>query len=198
MVGSVFLKDFDFHWEERKILSRIGWKKNASAASSNLLRVLHEAEMRLPNLLEPKAVYALVTPEEFSGQGIFERAVLIALCVVTIGSSLEEEAGKSFREGNTLQGLVLDAFGSEAVVQAVRRTDRKIEEEARRRELWPSKRFCPGDRGWPLEEQKFLFSKVDAGTIGVSLNDSCMMVPRKSNSFRVNFYPERSLTTRRF
>jgi len=33
--------------------------------------------------------------------------------------------------------------------------------------------------------------------IGVKLNDSCMMIPRKSNSFRINFYADRTLTTRR-
>jgi len=38
---------------------------------------------------------------------------------------------------------------------------------------------------------------VDAAAAGIRLNDSCMMIPRKSNSFRINLYADRALTTRR-
>jgi cobalamin-dependent methionine synthase I len=63
--------------------------------------------------------------------------------------------------------------------------------------LWPSKRYAPGYRGWHLSDQAFLFRMVGADAIGVRLTDSFMMVPRKSYSFRINFYREKRLTTRK-
>jgi len=38
---------------------------------------------------------------------------------------------------------------------------------------------------------------VAASEIGVRLTDSCMMVPRKSGTFRINFYADQTLITRR-
>jgi hypothetical protein len=38
----------------------------------------------------------------------------------------------------------------------------------------------PGYLDWPLTDQRLIFSLLPAESIGVALNDSCMMVPRKS------------------
>jgi len=64
--------------------------------------------------------------------------------------------------------------------------------------LWPSKRFSPGYKKWKLDEQRFIFDILPAQDIGVRLHqESWMMIPRKSVSFRLNFYPDKSLTTRK-
>ncbi|MCJ7564103.1 MAG: hypothetical protein MUP52_05880 [Candidatus Aminicenantes bacterium] len=197
MAEQIILADFDFRWDEGKVLVRLGSRNGLRSAAPSLLALLKDTESRLPALLAPKAAYTIIRHEETNGNRIFDKAVMVALGVVTIGPALEAEIETAFKEGDMLKGLILDAFGTDAIVQVFKQAERRIVEEALRRGLWPSKRFSPGYRGWPLEEQKFLFQKVDAASIGVRLNDSCMMIPRKSNSFRINFYADRSFTTRR-
>jgi len=197
MTEQIILADFDFRWDEGKVLVRLGSRNGLRSAAPSLLALLKDTESRLPALLAPKAAYTIIRHEETNGNRIFDKAVMVALGVVTIGPALEAEIETAFKEGDMLKGLILDAFGTDAIVQVFKQAERRIVEEALRRGLWPSKRFSPGYRGWPLEEQKFLFQKVDAASIGVRLNDFCMMIPRKSNSFRINFYADRNLTTRR-
>jgi hypothetical protein len=196
--GQVFLSDIPLRWDENHILIRVGWRKGRASASPALLQTLAEVEKQVPALIAPRSVYTVLEYAETNGHPIFGRAVKVALGVSTIGPALEEECAREFRDGDMLRGLVLDAFGTAAVVQMFQAAERRIVAEARSQGLWPSKRFSPGYRGWPLEEQRFVFSRVDAAAIGVRLNDSCMMIPRKSNSYRINFYADRNLTTRRF
>jgi hypothetical protein len=97
-----------------------------------------------------------------------------------------------------MKGLVLDAIGSEAVEQVARQTDTILCKKAQDMDLWPSKRFSPGYKAWDIEEQRYVFRVIPGEDIGVTLNKSCMMIPRKSVSFRINFYETRELSTRSF
>ena len=193
---STVLTEFPFAWDPLKILIRIGVKDGLRGAPPQIARVFEETIKDVGDLLDPGAVWTEIPGSETNGHPVFAGAVEVALGVATIGPRLEEECEREFRDGDLLRGLVLDALGSSAVVQVFRDIERRIVADALRRGLWPSRRFSPGYRGWPLEEQRFLFSKVDAAAIGVRLNESCMMIPRKSNSFRINLYADRALTTR--
>ena len=190
------LRDFAFHWDPQKILIRLGGKAGPREPSPLITRVFEEIRAEVGALLDPGAALSVIPAAETNGHPIFDKAVEVALGVVTIGPRLEGECEREFRDGDFLRGLILDAFGSSAVVQVFRAVENRIVAESLARGLWPSRRFSPGYRGWPLEEQRFLFSKVDAAAIGVRLTDSWMMVPRKSNSFRINLHANRSETTR--
>jgi len=197
MNESTIVDDFTYRWDLEKICIRLGSRRGLRPTPPSLIGQLEELEKILPELLRPRAAYTIIDRAETNGHPIFDQAVKVALGLSTIGPSLETEVERAFREGDPLKGLILDAFGSEAIVQTFRQIERRIVDDALRLGLWPSKRFSPGYKGWPLEEQRFLFSRVDAAAVGVRLNDACMMIPRKSNSFRINFYAERSLSTRR-
>ena len=192
------LSELVFVWDPLKILIRLGAKPGVRKDSPPLLQAFEDAKSRVPDLLAPGAALSVIPGSETNGHPVFARAVRVVLGVVTIGPRLEEECERAFGDGDLLRGLVLDAFGSSAVVQVFQAVEKRIVADARQQGLWPSRRFSPGYRGWPLEEQRFLFSKVDGASIGVRLNDSCMMIPRKSNSFRINQYDDRKLTTRPF
>ena len=197
MSEQILLSEFAFRWDENHILIRVGSKRGRDSASPVLLRMLKDVEPQVRALIAPRSVFAILPYAEMNGHPIFESAVQVALGVGTIGEALEEEVERQFRDGDMLRGLLLDAYGTAAVVQIFKAVEKRIVAEALARGLWPSRRFSPGYRGWPLEEQRFLFSRVDAAAAGVRLNESCMMIPRKSTSFRINFYADRSLTTRR-
>ena len=191
------LTEFEFTWDPLKILIRLGVKDGLRGASPQISGVFQDTIRDVGSLLDPGAAWTLIPGSEANGHPIFAGAVEIALGVLTIGPRLEEECARELGDGDLLRGLILDALGSSAVVQVFRAVERRIVAEGLARGFWPSRRYSPGYRDWPLEEQRFLFSKVDAAAIGVRLNESCMMIPRKSNSFRINLYADRKLTTRR-
>ena len=93
--------------------------------------------------------------------------------------------------------MILDALGSEAVEEVAIQSDQILAEKARDMNLWASKRYSPGYGRWDIREQRYVFQILPGQDIKVSLNESCMMVPRKSISFRINFYKEKNLSTRK-
>lgn len=182
-----YLENFTVDIEERKILRFLGLKKKNPEIADSLKKIIEEERQRLPYLLTAKAVYGLFEYGETDGHPIFQNALKVVLCICTIGPKLEEESARLIRENEILRGLVLDAFGSEAAEEVAKQAYSFIAQEARSMNLWPTKRFSPGYGKWELQAQRFIFQVLPAAKIGVRLNESCMMIPRKSISFRVNF-----------
>jgi len=113
-------------------------------------------------------------------QGVF-------LAVATLGKKLEEEMDKASQVDLPWQ-FALDGFGTAAIGALSNAACRFFAELAAREGLRATSQFYPGMRGWPLAEgQKQIFSLVDAHAIGVILNPSFLMVPRKSLSLAVGF-----------
>jgi hypothetical protein len=99
--------------------------------------------------------------------------------VLTIGPQLEEQADAC---DDLLEKFYLDAMGNLAL-----RTARKYLESHLRSKYALEKVSCmsPGSLAdWPIQEQKPLFSLLDGveETVGVKLNNSMLMIPRKSVS----------------
>lgn len=192
-------RDFEVRFTDvRRTLVRIGYKKSHVPDDDPILGIVREEAGRAAELIQPAAAMAVIEAAETDAHPVFMNAVKIALCVCTIGTRLEDECAAYFARNDDLRGMALDALGSEAVGQVSRRMDRLIAERGLQLGLWPSKRYAPGYKGWDVSRQAFLFSKIPAAEVGVRLTDSFMMVPRKSYSFRVNYYADRALTTRRF
>ncbi len=182
---------------ERKVLLRLGYRKRAEEVPPAVRSVVGEETERARGLVRPRVAAALLDGSELPEHPIFRDAERAALCVCTIGPDLEEEAARLMSEGELLRGLVLDWLGSEAVADVSRQADGWLAREGRAAGLWPSKLFAPGDKGWEVTGQELVFASVPASTIGVGLSESFMMMPRKSFSFRVNYYADKKLTTRK-
>ena len=191
------LSDFDFIFDNRKILIRLGDKKRPDGPSKKMLDMVVSQTDGARTWLDPAAVLEVIEYSQTNRHPVFDRAVKVGLAVCTIGPRLEQECAACFERNDLLRGMILDAIGSEAVTQVCRQAERALADRARALDLWPSKWYAPGFRGWDVEEQRFVFSRVAASQIGVRLTDSCMMVPRKSGTFRVNFYADQTLITRR-
>lgn len=184
--------------EPRKTLVRIGYRKPSVPEDDPVLAVVREEAVRAAGLVEPLAAWAVIDPPADRTPEIFAGACRVAFAVSTIGPRLERASAALFAAGEDLRGMALDALGSEAVAQVSKQMDRFLAEKGRQMGLWPSKRYAPGYRGWDVCEQAFLFSVIPAAEIGVALTESFMMVPRKSYSFRLNYYADQALSTRRF
>jgi hypothetical protein len=106
--------------------------------------------------------------------------LLIAVC--TIGEALSLRVRELQGERRMLRGLLLDDLGSWAVDSVRQGFCRRMEEEASLAGLRVSTFLSPGESAWPLEDQRVIFSLLDAAAIGVSLSPSLLMSPRKSLS----------------
>jgi hypothetical protein len=106
----------------------------------------------------------------------------VALIVCTIGDTLDQRVSMLMRTDPSL-GLALDGFGSMAVEALGVAICARLEADARSAGLHTSVPLSPGMIGWPVEVgQPQIFSALDAELIGVTLNDSAQMIPRKSTS----------------
>ncbi|MBD3413649.1 MAG: hypothetical protein GF421_04355 [Candidatus Aminicenantes bacterium] len=192
------LNDFNVQVEERRILIRLGYKPKSSQVNSSVGQYIEEFKKKLPQLIRPKAVYTLLDYEETNKHPVFKGAQKIALCLCTIGPELEKECSHYTEKNEILKAFVLDSFGSEAAEDIARQSDRIIAQRAREMGLWPSKRFSPGYGIWNIKEQKYVFDVLPSDKVGVRLTDTFMMVPRKSVSYRINFFPDKESSTRSF
>jgi len=109
----------------------------------------------------------------------FEKVERVFPYVVTLGNGIED-LQKSC--GEALEKYYLDLIGNAAVVKA---REYLRESLAKRYGLGGLSCLGPGQlQDWPLEEQRRLFGLVGdvESAIGVTLNDSFLMLPRKSLS----------------
>ncbi len=184
-------------FDEKRILRLIGYKKRPTEIKEPIKSIIKEEKKKLDYLLHPASIYTIVGYDETNKHLVFKDAEKVAICICTIGPELEREIKKLMEINEMTRALILDALGSEAAEEVAIQSDRILAEKAREMNLWPSKRFSPGYGKWDIKEQRFIFRMLPAADIGVRLTESCMMVPRKSVSFRINFYKEQKLSTRR-
>jgi hypothetical protein len=100
--------------------------------------------------------------------------------VVTLGADVDALIDKMQR--NSVQdAFLVDAIASRMAEDAAESFQREMGKGLSGEEGM-TLRYSPGYCDWPLSQQEMIFSIVDGGRIGVSLNDHCMMQPRKSIS----------------
>jgi len=191
------IEKFRFNLDENHILRRIGHKNRQNKINDTLINIIHEEKEKLNSLLHAAAVYKILDYRETNQHPIFKNADKVALSICTIGPGLETESTKLMEKNEMMRGLVMDALGSEAAEEVAEQVDKILCEKARKMHLWPSRRFSPGYKNWDIKEQKYIFQTLPAEKIGVRLTESFMMVPRKSVSFRINFYKDKELSTRK-
>ncbi len=119
-------------------------------------------------------------------------ASALILGLVTVGGAIEARASELLGVGEATRALLIDAAGSAAAEEAADRLGALIvgdetalieSPESNPRALPVSCRISPGYGAWPLAAQRQLFSLLPARELGVELQPSLLMVPRKSISF---------------
>ena len=191
------IENFRVEFDEKRILGLIGYKKRNSEIKEPIKGLITEEKKKLDYLLHPASIYTIIDYAETSKHPVFKDAEKVAICLCTIGPKLEEEIKKLMKINEMTRALILDALGSEAAEEVAIQSDQTLADKAREMNLWPSKRYSPGYGKWDVKEQRFIFKLLPAADIGVRLTDSFMMIPRKSISFRINFYKDKKLTTRK-
>lgn len=191
------IDNLKIEFDEKKIFRLIGYKKKSHKIKEPVKKLIAEEKKKLDYLLHPVSIYTVLDYSETNKHPVFKDAEKVALCLCTIGPELEKEISQLMGKNEMVRALILDSLGSEAAEEVAIQSDRRLVDIAREMSLWPSKRFSPGYGKWDIKEQEYIFQVLPGKDIGVSLTEYCMMVPRKSVSFRINFYKHKKLTTRK-
>ena len=164
-------------------------------------RAVHEGSL----LIEPAVVYRLMQVETMKHERLIladgtpltgsliaqqlSPARYVAMMVCTIGAAIDERIA-ALMPRDPAYALALDGFGSVAAEALGSELCSRLEREAARIGHCTSVPINPGMIGWPVEVgQPQIFSNLDAEAIGVTLNDSAQMIPRKSTSLVLGFAP---------
>jgi hypothetical protein len=196
MLSEEILDDFDVSIDPQVILLVHGYgaeKKPRQTIVDMVSRVAEEAG----KLIRPRAIYRefpvarsdtesitlengiqLSVGRKISSLWQGSRALGMALC--TLGTELEDRVSALLEEGEQMQALNLDIAGTIALglvgYQVQNMACGRLSAEGVEAGPW----LNPGYIDWPLTDQRLIFSMLPAESIGVALNDSCMMIPRKS------------------
>ncbi len=197
--------EFDMNFVKRLL----GRQKTGSLTRStrNRLNQMHEEVFRL---LHPRVVWGVFPVaaikkdqiEFVSGLTLkshkMARAMIGAaqlVCfVATIGRKIDKKIEQLMDQGKIANAYTCDALGSGAVESVAERFQSGFDQKFSPHQVHTAAgiRFSPGYCDWQVTEQHKLFSLVDAETIGVTLDKSSLMTPRKSISAVFGLYPEGS------
>lgn len=114
--------------------------------------------------------------------GLLKHCSKIVVFLTTIGEELEAKVRRLAEDGSMVHAYVLDAVGSIAAEEVAGHVETVAAEMARAEGLVAGRRFSPGYCDWNINQQRSLFRLAAAGSIGVSLTELGLMIPRKSVS----------------
>lgn len=198
--------DFSVSADHDDVLRLLGYRRNKKP-NSGLAKLVEESKREAEGLARPSGLFSVFERESFPGgsflSAFFEEndlpASKIALAVCTIGPLLEESVSRYSDSGQLTRALVIDATGSSLTESVCDFVNEKICRMAAERSLFTAPRISPGYGRWKIEEQAIVFGLLPADSIGVSLTESYVMIPRKSVSFAVKLLgekpPDRSTST---
>lgn len=189
------VKDFDFQLTAEDILK--GQGIDPARASDRLKETAESVIDEAHSLLNPTAIYTVVNVTEFEHKtisfegGFFEGSLVskalagadhLNIAVCTIGDTLELRVEEMMKE-NPVEALAMDGAGIAGLRKVSITVEDIISAEACDLKLDLGMRAQPGQEGWPIEQQRQVFSILPCEKIGLRLTESCLMIPRKSVSF---------------
>lgn len=177
-----------------------------------LVALAEQAMQEALPLIEPTVMYKEFTVEgvrherlllegdrQLSGKLIAQHlgpAQKITVLLCSIGLSVEQYAQEMWAS-SPAYSLALDGVGSAAVEALANAACHRLEEQAAELGWKSSVPLSPGMIDWPVDEgQPQIFKLLDGEAIGVELNSSSLMRPRKSLTMVVGSGPNLNVAGR--
>lgn len=110
------------------------------------------------------------------------RSTSIAFFAGTCGERTGQYSSGLFKEGQALEGLIVDLIGSEIAEGVAGYVHNLISSEMAALGMRTTNRYSPGYCNWPVSDQKSLFALLNGNNCGIQLTPSSLMLPVKSVS----------------
>ncbi len=204
MVAVVF-SEIPLRIDRNEVLRFQGYKKGRDLPTPEVERLYETALSEAQPLLVPRAVYRAipVATVELNALRLADgthflipaigrlwgkiEEVGIAIC--TVGEAIEERARSLFAEREFPLAVMLDSVGSAAVECLAEWLNDRLCQLALPH-LKVTNRVSPGYAGWQVEDQAVIFRLCPGESVGVTLNEACVMTPIKSITFAVGIGPD--------
>ncbi|MBT8341879.1 MAG: hypothetical protein HKP58_16205 [Desulfatitalea sp.] len=203
------LDNFNKSFDTEKVLRLLGARQGRRVPVASLRRVDHMAE-KIPAMLKPGLSYRILDLMDVDRGGILLsdgtrfkspklaksmiHAEKVCCFVATVGPVVDFEVAHLMKKRRYADAYVLDAMGAMSAESVVDQFYQRLGRQWREKKGGVTLRFSPGYCDWPIQEQRPLFNLFDNKSIpNVTLNDSCLMTPRKSVSGLFGLLPKGSL-----
>jgi len=124
------------------------------------------------------------------GSGIanhLEGAQKCAVMALTLGAKIDKKL-RLYSRTEVTRALIMDACATAAVESLADQVEEKINSAAKDEGLFLTERFSPGYSDLPLTVQPDIIHALDAHRkIGLSVTESCLLIPQKSVTAIVGF-----------
>ncbi len=166
--------------------------------SNALKNKMHSWQKRFNAIIDPRLYYQINEVKDISKGSVqvkqncqfksqklsktLKQCKEVVCFVATIGNRIEKEISRILNQNRLSEAYILDAMGSVTVENLAEQFQSNISKDFKEKGKTVTLRFSPGYCDWPVTEQKKLFQLIDSQRVGVELNDSCLMTPRKSIS----------------
>lgn len=206
MADQIVIRDFQLNIDADMVLRGQGADPVViRARKPRLVELAEQAVQEGAVLIEPAVVYRFAPIETMKHERLIladgvpltgaliaqhlSPARYVALIVCTVGAAIDVRIS-ALMPRDPAYALALDGYGSAAAEALGVELCARMEQDAVRSGHCTSVPISPGMVGWPVEVgQPQIFSNLDAEAIGVTLNDSAQMIPRKSTSLVLGFAP---------
>jgi len=180
---SVIVPSFRLFIPELEVLHFLGYPKGRRPPAR--LESLYRESLRdAKRLAAARGAYRTLPVSAAADVGLpVEDADALVIGLVTVGARIERRVTELLGKGEAARAIFLDAVGSAAAEEAARRLSVRILGDKASAGEDAACRVSPGYGRWPLSAQEALFARLPHEALGVALNPSMMMVPRKSISF---------------
>ena len=171
---------------------------NGKRVSSRIKNKMRFWKNELNKLIRPRILYSVKNVANVSKTGVhlmdgisfrshklsraFSHCHEALLFTATIGPGFDETVKDLAAKNRMSEACILDSLGSVAVENMVQQFHARYDAHLNLRGKSATLPFSPGYCDWNISEQKKIFSLMDAERIGVSINESALMEPRKSIS----------------
>ena len=118
---------------------------------------------------------------------IFEGAEGAVFLIATAGPGVETEVASMMERGDHIEGVVLDAAGSAVAINAAEQMQAQLMWELEQAGYKVGPTITPGTEPWDIEGQLTMFDVLIADEIDVTLLESLLMYPQKTQSKLIPF-----------
>jgi cobalamin-dependent methionine synthase I len=184
----------------KDVIRRMGYPDSKHEGVAQIRTLMDKELIRAKTLFAPKGIYRMLSVQKRTLDTLsFKNTEFVIhsskvchmlkdsdpviLFMVTIGPDLEKLVDELFAGGESTQGFILDAIGSETTDAVADKLHWEILADLAKKEGFQvTPRFSPGYGDWPVTVQKEFLKVCGGEQIGISTTPSSLMIPRKSVS----------------
>ena len=185
------------NYSTTEVLRMLGGS-DENGLSARLRRKISVWADRVDKIINPRLLFSIKPVASVSKTGVnlfdgtswrspklakaFHSSTGVVMYVGTIGFRIEKEIKKLTNRNRLSEAYIVESLGSVAIENMVEQFHTQYGSYLKLIDKGATLPFSPGYCDWNVVEQKKLFSSIAAEEIGVSINKSGLMTPRKSIS----------------